>query len=340
MVPARWYDNLTKARNVYYDFLNGDNIHNHQLSDDNVKGVWVSAGTIDGQKPFIEIESTSDETLPLGYVESNGVPIKVTNLEPKEKAEDSDKDPNKSGRTEPQSNYIGGGDRCGNGDGSAGTLATPVWKSGNASDRYFLTCEHIGAEMSDFGDELFRTGGGLSEGDKLHTGGSSFSSEIGEVIDASCSNDFAVVDPEDGYTPDFSINGESSPIVGSISKDGLSDMESNGEQVKKSGQVTGVTSGEVKAYNGTVFPYLGTCGTRRTNQLRWGTEDDSKDGDSGSPVYTDEYTSADEILIAGGLDGGWPSYGYVGDYAFGTAAYVLHQDYDYRFSDPSYRPRS
>ncbi|SDQ94948.1 hypothetical protein SAMN04489842_1787 [Natronobacterium texcoconense] len=327
-VPARWYDNLTKARREYQKFLEGKEIANYTISDDDVFSAWVSAGTLDEQEPYIEIEVIDAEVLPLGYTESEGVPVRIESVDAPEIREDEKENYEEENVVEPESIGRQGGLSVEDSDGASGTLGTPVH---DGDDVYFFTCEHIGANMRGPINDPIRTGGGFSEGDTAYTG---FGTEIGEVVETSCSDDIAVIEPNNDYTPEFSIFGETDPITGRVYEDGLADMESSDEEVQKYGQTTGHTSGVVKNHSGTVVPYAGVCGTLRTNQLQWGEEDDSDDGDSGSPVYTDEYTDDDEILIAGGVDGAWPDFYIPGDYVFGTAAYEIHNEYDYYYGNP------
>lgn len=328
-VPTRWYDNLTKARREHQQFIEGKEIAGHTISDEDVLSAWVSAGTLDKQEPYIEIEVVNTEPHPLGYIESNEVPVQIKSINPPE-SEDEERELGESDTpTGPEDINRQGGQAVADEDGSYGTLGTPVH---DGDDVYFLACEHIGANMRGPFNDPIRTGGGFSEGDTAYT---NFDSEIGEVVEADCSDDIAVIEPTSNYQPEFSVVGETDPIVGHIDEDGLADMESNNEEVQKYGQTTNHTSGVVKSHSGVTIPYAGVCGTIRTNQLKWGDQSASDAGDSGSPVYTDDYTDDSEIFIAGGIDGAWPDFYVVGDYAFGTAAYHIHNEYGYHYNDPS-----
>lgn len=64
-VSARWYDRLTKARSEYQKFLDGNSIAGRQASSETVRGIWVSAGKVDGQHPYLELQVTdTDEVTP------------------------------------------------------------------------------------------------------------------------------------------------------------------------------------------------------------------------------------------------------------------------------------
>jgi hypothetical protein len=79
-------------------------------------------------------------------------------------------------------------------------------------------------------------------------------------------------------------------MVGQWSKIGLDDLKADGQQLYKVGQTTGKTSGYItatKAYElvmGSFEPPELNCGDRN-GQVRWGSDSDFDDGDSGSVAY-------------------------------------------------------
>ncbi|ADD05660.1 uncharacterized protein Nmag_2091 [Natrialba magadii ATCC 43099] len=213
------------------------------------------------------------------------------------------------------------GEAIGDGEDYIGTLGAPVRESAG-DDWHFFTCEHIGD--------------GFSEGDTLYTGGSSFSSEIGEVIDESCSDDMAVAEPEDGWEPSRAIAGEGGTEVsgaGQFTLDGLADLEENDEEVKKFGTSSGITSGEVETHDGTYWVNEFSC-PRRTNQLRWGDEDVGEGGDSGSPVYKTSPNNDDWFWVAASFHAIREDHIGGGDFAHGTSAWTITEDHGWQFYSP------
>ncbi|WP_049922842.1 hypothetical protein [Halopiger djelfimassiliensis] len=314
-VPARWYDRLSKARTEYEKFLNGAEIASHRATDEAVTGVWVSAGSVDGQRPSLELEVTDSEPVPLGYLESNGVPVTVRRVDASEGAPPESRS-GAGAEPDPEQLERNPGQKIGNGDGYNGTLGAPVRQS-PTEEWHFLTCQHLG--------------GGFEEGDSLYTSGSSSAAEIGTMIEVDCADDLAIAEAKNGYTPSRSIVDESETgISGEFSKDGLADLDEGDEEVKKSGQKTGVTSGKVKSHDGTAWVDKFSC-PRRTNQLKWGTEEDGAAGDSGAPVYTGppHDSPADWVWIAASQHAVRPWY--LGDFVHGTAAWVLKEQYDWVF---------
>ncbi|WP_158298489.1 hypothetical protein, partial [Halorubrum sp. SD626R] len=150
---------------------------------------------LDKQEPYIEIEVVNTEPHPLGYIESNEVPVQIKSINPPE-SEDEERELGESDTpTGPEDINRQGGQAVADEDGSYRTLGTPVH---DGDDVYFLACEHIGANMRGPFNDPIRTGGGFSEGDTAYT---NFDSEIGEVVEADCSDDIAVIEPTGNYQP-------------------------------------------------------------------------------------------------------------------------------------------
>jgi hypothetical protein len=116
-------------------------------------------------------------------------------------------------------------------------------------------------------------------------------------------------------------------IAGTYSLSGLEGVQRYGGGVRKAGQRTCETYGDHTAYGKKQAGY--SCADIRRRQIRWGAENDSDSGDSGSPVFDNYDTTYWKVLglISGSSSGGFFGNGYV----FGPSGYGIFKESGDRF---------
>ena len=151
---------------------------------------------------------------------------------------------------------------------------------------------------------------------------------LGDVADGYPTADLVRVAPNDEFDPVSTIR-RASPrrVVGQYTKLGLADLMARGEELTKVGSFSDRSSGGIEGINGV------TCYTGRScksGQLKWGTQGDVVDGDSGSVNYHVDPENPDDGVLVGGLNNArtwWPGV----DFSWGTAAHHLLEEYGLHF---------
>ena len=209
--------------------------------------------------------------------------------------------------------HVPGGVVCGTHE-SIATL-TPALYAPEEERRFFATAQHAYAALEDEIDAKltlrFRNGDETVAGRIRHT----------HPVE-----DLVAAEPTTEYVPDSAIGGPVSERVrGQFTRFGLADLAARGESLEKVGAMTGHTTGRIQGIDAVTCLTDGYC---RRGQLRWGSEVDMTDGDSGSVSYHSDPES-DGVLVAG-LNNArtwWPGQSYI----WGTAAYRLTDEYGYYF---------
>lgn len=122
-------------------------------------------------------------------------------------------------------------------------------------------------------------------------------------------------------------------MQGQFTKAGLSDLKAAGKHLRKIGQRTCYSEGDIKAVDGFQQWIDDGCGDR-SEQVFWGTDDSAAGGDSGSPTFHPDPESDDYYLIASlhaGITPAWLSYEDEG-YAFGTSGYGIKDKHGFEFA--------
>ncbi len=206
-----------------------------------------------------------------------------------------------------------GGVVCGT-ERSVATLTPALYDPGEGG-RYFATARHA------YDDRLDARGARLTvpflEGDEA---------PIGRVHRDHPVEDLAAAEPTGEYAPDSAIGGPvDERVTGQLTRFGLADLLARGEPLEKVSAMTGHTTGHIQGIDAVTCLTDDYC---RRGQLRWGSERDMTDGDSGSVSYYPD-PEGDGVLVAG-LNNArtwWPGQNYV----WGTAAYRLTDEYGYHF---------
>jgi hypothetical protein len=303
-VPADWFADLQAAfdahRRLGSHFRLG------------VVGSAVVPGEFGGRNAAVAVDVTDDEAG--GEVpESVGdVPVEVTRVEPEiSESTDHSSDETVAGKRVP------GGVTCSNWDAS-GTLAPAMY---DGETPFFATSNHV------YGGD-----GGRYRGEPFFLFGSGGARKIGEVRRGYQLDDFVRIDPVNGFRPTSEIRGASpSAVVGRFSREGLAELKARGAKLEKVAPNTGHTSGTIQAIDGMTCAYGKVC---KRGQLKWGSQSDMVDGDSGSVNYRPDPENPGSGVIVGGLNNArtwWPGE----DYIWGTAAYRIANEHGFTFAPPT-----
>lgn len=273
----------------------------------NVVGSWVSPGEYGGGNASIEVE-IDDENVRGEIPEFiDGVPLTVNYVEKVSLGCNT-------GHT---SDAVPGDVKCAPPDkyDTYGTLASPIYDT-SVGKRLFATSGHL-YNISD-SDAIT---------EPLYQPDSNYEA-IGSVSDQFCYEDLVVADPINNHSPQYEIKGaDPSLVVGYFSKAGLSDLKAQNEPIEKIGARTCHTQGQIKAVDGETQAY--GC-FDKYGQLKWGTESDMGDGDSGSVNYHPDPENPNDYIMIGGMNNArtW----WVGaDYVWGTAAYYIANKHGLEF---------
>lgn len=110
--------------------------------------------------------------------------------------------------------------------------------------------------------------------------------ELGSAIAGDCTSDYIIFSPEsDVFVSNRVDMGSVVDITGEYSQDYVNFLAGEGESVRKYGQRTGYTVGELHTANGYVAYVGGEGCDDRSDQVRWGDGDDFDEGDSGSVAW-------------------------------------------------------
>ncbi|MFC6904592.1 twin-arginine translocation signal domain-containing protein [Halalkalicoccus tibetensis] len=300
-VSADWYDDLQAALASYEAF--------DWSSIEGVRNASVVPGE-DGGRSSISVGALHE-----GAVERigdllDGTPVEGSILESSTGDEFETLEPAR--RFDPDGGVaVPGGVACGEAEGLA-TLAPAIYDPGSG-ERYFATAEHL-YEDADI-DELTLV---TSEG----------RIEIGSVVRRYHSEDLALIAPTREFTPDHALDGDTTRrVAGQFTRLGLADLKARGVDIHKVGAMSGHTTGRIQAIDGISCVYGDPC---KRGQLKWGSETEFTDGDSGSVSYAPDPEHPDEQVLVCGLNNArtwWPGE----DYIWGTGAYALQEEYGYTF---------
>jgi hypothetical protein len=296
-VPADWYNDLQHAMNAH------DSRNFHQRPG--VLGSWVVPGEYGGQNASIDVDILKEDARGNIPEHVDSVPVNVNKLEGFSVGKCN---------TDDEGDVVRGGVKCTNGNGSYGTLSGRI-RDTSTNDYYFATSGHL------FDNN---TGGSLYQPNDQDP-------RIGKVTDAYCYSDLVVAEPKNGHTPDHHIkridSGEPSNVVGIYTKTGLSELKASGELLEKVGVRTCHTQGQIQAVDGETCAYGCRC---KSEQLKWGSESDFNDGDSGSLNFHPDLKNPTEDILIGGMNNAvtwWDGENYV----WGTAAHHINNEHNLIF---------
>ncbi|MFC4549749.1 MULTISPECIES: hypothetical protein [Halorussus] len=300
-VPADWYDDFRSA------------VAAHRRLDvtgrDGVASSAVAPGEFGGRNSRIQVQITDENARGVLPEAIDRVPVDVTHVGPAD-------------ATPPESAAPGGsvsvrtGVPGGVGIASEdlyGTLA-PAMRDPSDGSAYFATANHVFGGRNNGGRPLFLVDDGKTE--------------IGAVRESYPKEDFVCVRPKAGFRPVHRIHADSSRrVVGQFTRDGLASLKAAGEPLEKIGVRSGHTKGKIQAVDGITCAYGAIC---KRGQLKWGSESDFTDGDSGSVNYHADPENPDRGVLVGGFNNArtwWPGENYV----WGTGAYRITERHGYTF---------
>lgn len=296
-VPADWYNDLQHAINAH----KSKNFHHKS----GVLGSWVVPGEYGGQNASIDVDIRKEDARGNIPEHVDGVPVNVNKVEGFSVGKCNTKD---------EGDIVRGGVKCTNGDGSSATLSGRIQDT-STNDYYFATAGYL------FDNN---TGGSLYQPDDQDP-------KIGKVTNAYCYCDLVIAEPRNGHTPDHHIkrvnSGEPSNVKGIFTKSGLSDLKASGEPLEKVGITTCHTQGQIQAVDGNTCYYGCKC---KTGQLKWGSESDFDDGDSGSLNFHPDPKNSTEDILIGGINNAvtwWDGDNFV----WGTAGHHIHNEHGLLF---------
>ncbi|WP_458186769.1 hypothetical protein [Haladaptatus sp. NG-WS-4] len=302
-VPADWFADLRAAFDAHGQL--------DVLSRRGVVGSAVVPGEFGGRNAAISVDVTDDEAGGAVPATVGDVAIEVNRVGSSRSRPGLPSTDTVRGKTVP------GSVKCANRD-AAGTLAPALYDDERP---FFSTSNHVyGGD-----DQRFR-------GEPFFVFGPSGPRKIGEVRRGYQLDDFVRIDPVDGFRPTSEIRGASpSSVVGQFTRDGLAALKARGAKLEKVAVNTGHTSGQIQAIDGLTCAYGKVC---KRGQLKWGSQTDFTDGDSGSVSYRPAPEDSDSGVLVGGFNNArtwWPGE----DYIWGTAAYRITNEYGFTFSPPT-----
>ncbi|WP_227357023.1 hypothetical protein [Haladaptatus salinisoli] len=302
-VPADWFADLRAAFDAHRRLA--------PRSRSGVVGSAVVPGEFGGRNAAVAVDVTDDEAGGAVPESVGDVPVEVNRVEPGT-PESTDRFPGATvaGKRVP------GGVTCANRD-AEGTLAPAMYDGGTP---FFATSNHVyGGDGERFRGEpffLFERG----------------ARKIGEVRRGYQLDDFVRIDPLNGFRPTSEIRGASpSAVVGQFTREGLAELKARGAKLEKVAPNTGHTSGAIQAVDGMTCAYGKVC---KRGQLKWGSQSDMVDGDSGSVNYRPDPENPESGVLVGGLNNArtwWPGE----DYIWGTAAYRIANRHGFTFAPPT-----
>lgn len=255
-VPVDWYNDLQQARKVKEDVLSTYG------GLDDVIGIGVKAGTFGGDNASVQVD-----VLPTNIAESRGTLPETVDEVPIEVNEGSEITPDACNTGDFDYIIPGGVRAIGDDSDGYGTMMSQIYD--HHGRQRFATARHL------------YSGGNANGRNLWHP--SKSKTPVGEVVRAHCYDDLVLAVSLNGHAPQRRIEDANPELVnGQFSRDGLSTLQANGERVLKVGCRTCKTGGQIHNVNYTHFGY--GC-TPKHGQVRWGSGNDSKGGDSGAPVY-------------------------------------------------------
>ncbi len=306
-VPEPWLTGVERAFEA-----------NARLADANIAGL-LGSFVVPGDEADptatlgveLQNETVIDEIRPL----VDGVDLTVSTLDEIPPRDDEvDDDPVQVVDTDEDD--IPGGVQCAAGD-SIGSLTPALYDPGQG-ETLFGTSNHVFG-----GDGEDHRGASL---DLVAADGNR--REIGTVRRGHARSDLIVARPVDGIRPTSAIvDADPEVVTGQFTRIGLADLAARGEPVEKVGGTTGHTEGTIEGVDGVTAFY---DPVPKIGQLKWGSQDDMSDGDSGSVAYATDPHGEDGGLLVAGMNNArtwWPG----SDYVWGTAAHQLRSAHGYRF---------
>lgn len=312
-VPGEWFDSLVRSFELRERFV--------QRSISGLFDAFVVPGDFEQPTASLSLTVTGEEVRRslldgLGNV-AVGIDVSVVEEMPLWEQSDPPADPL---RVEDASDPdVPGGIACSTGADSLGTLAPALYDFETRS-RWFATSNHL---YGDAGTKAHEHAGEplyVSDGDRRRA--------VGRVARGYPNEDVVRARPVDGYRPQSTVRGASpSPVVGQFTRVGLAVLMARGQRLEKVGATSGHTKGHIEGIDGVTCYTGNVC---KDGQLKWGDEDASTDGDSGSVSYRPDPEHPDEQLLVAGVNNArtwWPG----ADYTWGTAAYHLVDEYGLHF---------
>lgn len=252
-VPKEWYELVERSRRIKRELSNEFSSEIHSVVrkySDNQIGVH--------RVPFLEIRTEREISVP---EEIGGVSIEITDDIPDliRECDDSTSTCLPSGTSISRSSW----------GGTDGTLGPSIhYNDGTRDFKGFMTAAHV---VTDDWCTFI-------EGETMYDG-TFWGDLVGTVERWSWIQDYAVLKANGDYDPRGSLVNESPTTWGYITKDGIEDMASTGEEVRKFGQATCMTEGPVLG----IGDHVDACGGERFEAIELNYSSD--DGDSGGPVY-------------------------------------------------------
>jgi hypothetical protein len=334
-VDKKWWEATKQADRVHRDrdFMRYDGVH----------GQWVRPGGSErGGHPRIEVEIDPKNTNPKQKVpdEADGVPIDKVERPPTTTQFDSpcgyqDYD---------YGNDIPGGAQIGfiNADGAnVVSTASPLMLNAQTGAPFIGTTAHSTDTCERTGDtqEMFHPDGlssnevGIAKSttvvNKLDFVGLDVRYDENDDGDLEYTSDpKAKIVKEDYYEPQDSDKWYN--VEGTYTKSAVASVMDSGGGVRKVGQRTCTTYGDLTAYGRTESVTYG-CTIELEGQIRWGGIGDAAEGDSGAPVFDNYSTTGWKILglVSSGKDES--KFDFDNGYIFGPAGYEIYERSGERF---------
>ncbi|WP_227773525.1 hypothetical protein [Haladaptatus pallidirubidus] len=301
MVSADWFEDLRSA----FDAHRRLNV----ASTPGVVGSAVVPGEFGGRNAALSVDVTGSEVGGAVPEHVGDVAVELNRVgSTPSGATRNDRSDSFGGKLVP------GGVKCGSRD-SAGTLAPAMY---DGTSPFFATSNHVfGGDAEQHSGEPFFVHG---DGDPR---------KIGEVRRGYQLDDFVRIDPTGGFRPTNEIFGASpSTVVGQFTREGLAELKARGEKLEKVAFRSGHSDGQLHAIDGLTCAYGKVC---KRGQLKWGSQSDFTDGDSGSVNYHTDPENPESGVLVGGFNNArtwWPGE----DYIWGTSAYRITNHYGFTFS--------
>ncbi len=300
-VSTSWYNDIQSALSSY-----------EAIDLTAIEGVFnASFVPGDGDDPTrVSVDVTDEDVISTVSELLEDTPVEGSVIEASGNSERGDLDPVRQFDLE-SGIEVPGGIACGDTEGIA-TLAPAVYDPETES-RYFATANHLYAD---------------SDRTELTLVVDAQRIQIGEVDRHHRKEDLALVAPIDEFVPVHALDCVGPHrVAGQFTRLGLADLKARGVKIHKIGAMSGHTTGRIQAIDGVTCIYGDPC---KRGQIKWGSESDFTDGDSGSVSFAPDPENPDEQVLVCGLNNArtwWPGE----DYIWGTGAYVFHEEYGYTF---------
>jgi hypothetical protein len=309
-VPTAWHESLRFAFEAQERIM--------EAGAESLVGTFVVPGSYDGPAATLSVDATNESVADTLADPGDDVSLSINLLEDVPPKPDEDRERSDAYQLPSVSEgRIPGGVVCET-EAGFGTLTPALYNDSGAA--FFGTSNHV-----------FGGGGTMTtehQGEPLAVLVDDRTHDVGEVAEGYPTADLVRVAPNDEFDPVSTIR-RASPrrVVGQYTKLGLADLMARGEELTKVGSFSDRSSGGIEGINGV------TCYTGRScksGQLKWGTQSDVIDGDSGSVNYHVDSENPDDGVLVGGLNSArtwWPG----ADFSWGTAAHHLLEEYGLHF---------